>query len=201
VVRKLRQDVAAFHSYADADDTAPALAESLVGRTRDGAPLPLRDADSSSPNDFTYGGDPEGQRCPLGAHIRRANPRDALGFASTLSVRRRIVRRGVPYGPWWDPADPEAERGLMFVACNVRIAEQFEFVQKQWLNDGSAFGLGNSPDPLGGNWPPDSRRPFVIQGRPPRVIEHLPAFVTTRGGEYFFVPSVPGLRALAGRAG
>lgn len=204
VVRKLRQDVAAFRSYADADDTddkAPALAESLVGRTRDGAPLPLLGADSPSPNDFTYGGDPEGQRCPLGAHIRRANPRDALGFASTLSARRRLVRRGVPYGPWWDPADPEAERGLMFAACNVRIAEQFEFVQKQWLNDGSAFGLGNSPDPLGGNWPPDSRRPFVIQGRRPRVIEHLPAFVTTKGGEYFFVPSVPGLRALARSAG
>jgi Dyp-type peroxidase family len=197
VVRKLEQDVAAFRRYAGSDDAESSLAAELIGRTRDGAALELRGAACPSSNDFTYGGDPEGLLCPLGAHIRRANPRDALGFASTLSVRRRIVRRGMPYGPGWDPADPEADRGLMFVACNVRIAEQFEFIQKQWMNDGSAFGLGNSPDPLGGNWPPHSRRPFIVQGRPPKVKDPLPAFVKTKGGEYFFVPSVPGLRALA----
>ncbi len=197
VVRKLEQDVAAFRRYAGSDDSERSLASELIGRTRDGAALELQGSACPTSNDFTYGHDPEGLLCPLGAHIRRANPRDALGFASTLSVRRRIVRRGMPYGPRWDPADPEADRGLMFVACNVRIAEQFEFIQKQWMNDGSAFGLGNSPDPLGGNWPPHSRRPFIIQGRPPKVKDPLPAFVKTKGGEYFFVPSVPGLRALA----
>ena len=92
-----------------------------------------------------------------------------------------------------------SDRGLLFLACNVRIAEQFEFIQKQWLNDGSPFGLGNIPDPVSGLWPHPPPRPLVIAGRPPVVRAELSSFVTTRGGEYFFAPSVPGLWALARR--
>ena len=199
VVRKLEQDVAAFRRYAGSDDAESSLAAELIGRTRDGAALELRGAACPSSNDFTYGGDPEGLLCPLGAHIRRAeSPRRPRLRLHPLPSRRRIVRRGMPYGP---SAGSGQARGRAWLdvrrACNVRIAEQFEFIQKQWMNDGSAFGLGNSPDPLGGNWPPNSRRPFIVQGRRPKVKDPLPAFVKTKGGEYFFVPSVPGLRALA----
>jgi Dyp-type peroxidase family len=196
VVRKLQQDVAGFRSYAGADDEANTLAARLIGRKRNGVvreDSPLEDA-----NDFIYGDDPEGLHCPLGAHIRRSNPRDALGFRSTLSARRRIIRRGMPYGPWWSEAPDQTERGLLFLACNVRITEQFEFIQKQWLNDASPFGLGNAPDPASGLWPPGSPRPLVVTGRRPEVRADLRSFVTTKGGEYFFVPSVPGLRTLAG---
>jgi hypothetical protein len=86
----------------------------------------------------------------------------------------------------------------LFLAYNVRIAEQFEFVQKQWLNDASAFGLGDIPDPVSGLWPPDSPRPLVVTGEHPKVCADLRSFVTTKGGEYFFVPAFPGLRFLAG---
>jgi Dyp-type peroxidase family len=194
VVRKLQQDVARFRSYAD--DPANPLAARLIGRTQSGAPLEPPD-DTGDPNDFTYGQDPEGLSCPIGAHIRRANPRDALGFGSTLSVRRRIIRRGMPYDHRSDDASDQTDQGLVFLAYNVRIAEQFEFIQKQWLNDASPFGFGNIPDPVSGLWPPGSPRSLVVTGSPPEVRAGLPSFVTTKGGEYFFVPSVPGLRAIA----
>jgi Dyp-type peroxidase family len=211
VVRKLRQDVERFRAYAGNDGERGSLASRLVGRTSGGTPLmsPLRrdrratDGDTRSTgiaNVFTYGHDPEGLLCPLGAHIRRANPRDALGFGTTLSARRRIIRRAMPYGPSWDDRNPDADRGLLFIACNVRISEQFEFIQQQWLNDGSPFGLGNIPDPLGGGWDPGSPRALVVSDRPLTVSAPLPSFVTTTGGEYFFVPSITGLRALADHA-
>ena len=208
VVRKLRQDVEGFHAYAGRFGERGSLASRLVGRTSDGTPLmpsPRHDGRATDgdarttglANVFTYGRDPEGLFCPLGAHIRRANPRDALGFGTTLSSRRRIIRRGMPYGPPWDDGPPGEARGLLFVACNVRISEQFEFIQQQWLNDGSPFGLGNIPDPIGGGWDPEAPRAIAVGGRPPLVRSPLPSFVTTAGGEYFFVPSIPGLRALA----
>jgi Dyp-type peroxidase family len=211
VVRKLRQDVEGFRDYAGHGGERGSLASRLVGRTSDGTPLmspPRHDGTATDgdaratgvPNVFTYGHDPEGLLCPLGAHIRRANPRDGLGFGTTLSARRRIIRRAMPYGPAWDDGKPTTDRGLLFMACNVRISEQFEFIQQQWLNDGSPFGLGNIPDPLGGGWDPGSRRAIVVGGRPPLVRAPLPSFVTTAGGEYFFAPSIPGLWALADHA-
>lgn len=197
VVRQLEQDVAGFRRYTRPDGEPSPTARRLIGRTRNGTPLAPHDGTAQARNDFTYGNDPEGHACPLGAHSRRVNPRDALGFGSTLSARRRIIRRGMPYGPPWDEQTSQAERGLLFLAYNVRIAEQFEFVQTLWMNDGSAFGLGNAPDPVGGLWEPSSPRPLVVTGRPPEIRADLPSFVTTKGGEYFFVPSMPGLQALA----
>ena len=47
--------------------------------------------------------DPGGEACPLGAHIRRMNPRDELDSRGDTLVRaHRIVRRGLPYGGWLD---------------------------------------------------------------------------------------------------
>ena len=56
--------------------------------------------DPNRNTDFKYGKDDlEGTRCPIGAHIRRVHPRDAFGFKGRLIDRRRITRRGLPYGP------------------------------------------------------------------------------------------------------
>ena len=199
VVRKLAQDVEAFNRFTGADSCLPAQ---LVGRSTDGTPLiPPTDRDDEL-NDFKFGEDPEGQQCPVGAHIRRANPRDGLGFGTSLTARRRLLRRGMPYDGT-QSKDPHAWKpGLLFIAYNVRIAEQFEFIQSQWLNTGIAFGLGTDPDVISGHWPPDERRWITVRDANGRLVRNeLPRLVTVRGGEYFFVPSLPGLRALAQRAG
>src|SRR5436190_17614447 len=106
VVRKLHQDVRRFRSYVGSVAAASGLSEELiaakmVGRWPSGAPLALASEEDdprltlggeleSRLNDFRYGSDRRGMRCPLGAHIRRANPRDALGWRGLLSKRHRI---------------------------------------------------------------------------------------------------------------
>jgi deferrochelatase/peroxidase EfeB len=162
----------------------------MVGRWRDGTPLVLSPekpmpGESRSRewvNDFGYKArDPHGERCPLGAHIRRANPRDSLQ-KPLMTNRHRIIRRGVPY-----------EGGLMFVCYQADIARQFEFVQSQWLGEGNAFGLGRDADFT----TPGARGKLVLQ-RGPAAIVPLEAFVTLRGGGYFFAPGLTALRQIAG---
>ncbi len=169
-------------------------------------------------NHFRYGRDEDGLRCPLGAHVRRANPRDGLGWQGRPTKRHRIVRRSMPYGPErYDISkgpqsirdlgiEDEKERGIMFVCHQASIARQFEFIQTSWLNDGDPFWLGEERDLLavGAQEPPSPdlmRNPpaarLTIQGEPPRFLVPQEPFVTTRGGEYYFTPGLSALRALA----
>jgi Dyp-type peroxidase family len=212
VLRKLRQDVAAFREQTarEADrlglDATPHAAR-LVGRWPDGSPLALRPEgpdralgdDPRRANDFAYGDDPDGLRCPRGAHVRRTNPRDALGWEGRLTARHRILRRGMPYGEALaeGAADDGADRGLIFASVQASIARQFEIVQRQWCNDGNAFGLGHEPDPIAGAGGPGAvpARALVATG-PPRITEPLRSYVECRGGEYLVVPSLRALRAL-----
>jgi deferrochelatase/peroxidase EfeB len=155
--------------------------------------------------------------------VRRANPRASLKFAGNIVNRRRLLRRGIPYGTYLpegaSPASPEAqaERGIMFLTLNSSIDRQFEFVQKQWMSFGTELGQGDDGDPITGTRYGDGRMvdgtPFergkgdpkgriVIPGdqrtgRIPYVCTQLPNFVLTRGGEYFFMPSMTGLVLLA----
>lgn len=213
VYRKLSQDVAAFRSFlraaADAhtDGDEERLAAKLVGRWRDGTPLmssPDRPglyapSDRRHMNGFRYKHDPRGLRCPLGAHVRRTNPRDGLFGGAARTRRHRIVRRGMPYGaPLAELAgDDGADRGLVFVCFNASIARQFEVVQG-WCVDGDAFGLGDDRDLLlaGGR---GAGAKMTIQGHPPVVVAAPErALVTLRGGEYLLLPGVRALRSLAG---
>jgi Dyp-type peroxidase family len=209
VWRKLRQDVAGFRAQVAAQARRlgldeELLAAKLVGRWRDGSPLALRPSapdrelgnDKERANDFRYGDDPLGLRCPRGAHVRRTNPRDALGWEGRLTARHRILRRGMPYGPELPQGaeDDGVDRGLLFVCMQASIARQFEIVQSQWCNDGNAFGLGAQADPITG--PAGATVAHMIEGAPPRVMSPLRSCVECRGGEYFFVPSIAALRAL-----
>jgi Dyp-type peroxidase family len=211
VWRKLRQDVAGFRAYVAGAGAATGLGADLVaakvlGRWPDGSPLVLRPHggderlgnDRERVNDFVYAGDRDGIACPRGAHIRRANPRDGLRAGSKLTARHRLLRRGMPYGaPLPDGAPDDGEdRGLVFVSFQASIERQFEIVQERWLNDGDAFGLGRTADPVAGAVPEDGAR-VAFGGRPPHYATAMRAFVTPRGGEYLFVPGVAGLRALA----
>jgi Dyp-type peroxidase family len=211
VLRKLEQNVPEFrrlisHTAQQLDLTAELVAAKLMGRWQDGTPLTLRPSgpdptlasDKKSNNRFTYVHDVDGTRCPIGSHIRRANPRGSLGFGGVLERRHRIIRRGMPYG---SPLPPDAEndnaqRGLVFACFQADIERQFEFIQSQWLNDGNVFGVGTDRDPLIGDPGGGSGR-MRIEGRPPRFVDALQHTVTVRGGAYFLVPGISGLRALS----
>ena len=228
VWRKLYQDVARWRRvmknaaklYEDGDEHK--LSAKVVGRWPNGAPLvqyPDKAPEEYDPktaraNDFRYDGDVDGMRCPVGAHVRRSNPRDALGavkgpdgktvdFAGHLSFRHRMIRRGMPYGaplPDGVTTDDGADRGLVFVSFQASISRQFEGVQVQWLNAGNIFGLGHDADFILGD--PYGKGKMTIQGSPPYFLAPQETFVKTRGGEYLFVPGITALAALAdGTAG
>ncbi|HEX5658876.1 MAG TPA: hypothetical protein VFX59_16895 [Polyangiales bacterium] len=163
---------------------------------------------------FDYRDDQSGGRCPLGAHIRRANPRSALEFCQAgafetpgaLANRRRIIRRGLPYGESYTPEQRRdaQDHGIVFMALGASIRRQFEFVQQQWMNYGNDFQLANEKDALLGNHGKSERGAtgsMVVQTdpkqpEPPFFCAKIPRFVETRGGEYFFVPSLTALRMI-----
>jgi Dyp-type peroxidase family len=149
---------------------------------------------------FRYGDDLDGSKCPFGAHVRRGNPRDMLDpllsptvGASTLTNRRRILRRGLPY------IDGDGERGVIFMAICASPFRQFEFVQQQWMNYGLDFEAGNDTCPLVGDRSQSDKHviPAASPEGPAFIAAGLPQFVTTRGGDYFFLPSLSALRMLA----
>ena len=216
VYRKLHQNVATFRNYVEEQGRLypggkEKLASKFMGRWRDGTPVELSPdhpdpalvADDNRNTNFTYGNDLSGQRCPIGAHIRRGNPRDAFGFNGELVNRRRIMRRGMPYGkyvPEDQPVRDEDEHGIIFIALNASLFRQFEFIQQQWIEYGNDLHQGNDKDPVIGNH--EGKGKFVVQGtadpqNPPLLCAHEPNFVELRGGDYFFVPSLTALQMMA----
>ena len=152
-------------------------------------------ADPLRNNDFNYEQmDPHGYAVPLGSHIRRLNPRDT---AASMN-RHRMIRRGATYGPGLpeDAPDDGVERGIAaFIIC-ASLVRQFEFAQNVWINDKAFHELGNERDPIVGDQ--DGTLDYTIPDRPIRkVLKGLPAFTTTTGGAYFFMPGLNALRYLA----
>jgi Dyp-type peroxidase family len=240
VYRKLEQDVHAFRdltrdlasmleTHAPSGTDLPELAAAkLMGRWRDGTPLTLstgRSQQELAKEVFAFQqSDALGFGCPVGAHIRRANPRDSRpvdpntalkdggnpNLEKDLALRHRMLRRGIPYGTPLPPAEfddlsaPDAsaspdspERGLLFIALVGDIRRQFEFVQAHWMSDGNAFRLGGDVDIFSGAAQDGTK--FVVQGPEPTFIKPDVArpVVTCRGGEYFFLPGLSALRQIA----
>jgi Dyp-type peroxidase family len=207
--RKLHQRVAAFRRYlaerARSPEEQELLAAKMMGRWRSGAPLalcPAHDdpelgADRERNNDFLYGDDATGYKTPPGSHARRANPRDAQ--VAGLVRLHRMIRRGTAYGPELPEGvmdDDGADRGLMFAFVGAHLGRQFEFVQSEWLEAGSSFGLGDAKDPIAGT--NDGDGTLSIPTRPvPRRLRGLARFVVMRGGEYAFMPGLRALRWIA----
>jgi deferrochelatase/peroxidase EfeB len=216
-----------------AADTRELLTAKIAGRWSDGVPLartptvaawnefnaqypvvdPTKDPASFAAReqaliDFTYKDDPQGLKCPVTSHVRRVNTRDMLAPTGTegsvLNNRRRILRRGLPYGDSSAGVPDAAEHGIVMLVVCASLFRQYEFVQQQWLNYGLDSNAGNDTCPLVGNHSTGAGGPkakFVIAsdpttGRPPFIAEGLPQFVETRGGEYFFVPSMTALRMI-----
>jgi Dyp-type peroxidase family len=214
VMRKLKQEVEEFRTFvADKGrlvkgcpagvDPGEFLGAKMFGRWKDGSPLERypQGGRADPDNTFDYSADMAGASCPLGAHIRRVNPRDSLGFGGRIMRRHRLIRRSIAYGDYLEPgagaAEVAADRGIMFLAFNSGL-DQFEFVQQTWIGQGDDFQQGNDMDPVVGSRP--GRRMMIpgdeSTGRPPFLCFDIPRFVRTRGGEYFFAPSRTALRLL-----
>jgi deferrochelatase/peroxidase EfeB len=165
----------------------------------------VRDIAATPDNDFLFGAeDPQGLRCPFGAHIRRANPRESFAPGSqeqlAITNRHRILRVGRRYRP----ADGKRP-GLFFMCLNADLERQFEFVQQTWLQAPSFHGLMDERDPIIGSRHPDAQTRddgFSLPTREAPVrFTGMPEFVRTLGGGYFFVPGRSLLRYLASSAG
>jgi Dyp-type peroxidase family len=194
VLRQIEQDVDAFRAFANGRER---LAAQLVGRWPSGAPVTrYPDCDPGfghADNDFGYREDRHGLRCPIGAHVRRSNPRDSLSVhdvtpdaALALADQHRILRRGRVY-------EEGGKRGLVFVCLNANIEKQFEFVQASWVANPEFDGLDGERDALLGPGGQFTRPGAVL----PERVRGLAQFTTLRGGAYFFMPGLRSLEFLA----
>lgn len=213
VFRKLAQDVAGFEKYFKDQavrlygKTDPELEHRLaakcMGRWKSGAPLVLaHDKDDKAlgeNNKFQYAQeDKQGFYCPVGSHIRRSNPRDAIteNRKESLEVarRHRIIRRGRPFRQTL-PSGRE-EQGIFFICLNANLRRQFEFIQQTWINSPKFGGLYQDRDPIVGD--NDGTYSMTIPHHPVREqLNNLPRFVTVRAGGYFFLPGRNALRFLS----
>jgi deferrochelatase/peroxidase EfeB len=226
VFKMIQTDVVGFENFlrSKKDQIDPELlAAKMCGRWRNGVPLALSPDTDSPPgglspeqlNNFEYvdadgSGDPRGLRCPVGAHIRRINPRGqpvaGQGRPGGSNNTHRLIRRGMPYGPVYDPTQlyDGIERGLLGYFINSNIENQYEFVLSQWVNDSEFAGAvrlhPKSKDPLIGTQDP-AESIFVIprtDGAPPIRITGLSSFITTQAAAYCFLPSVTAIKFIAG---
>ena len=225
VFKQVETDVVGFEDFlqSNRDKIDPELlAAKMCGRWRNGVPLALS-PDTDSPaggippdqlNNFGYvdadgSGDPKGIRCPVGAHIRRVNPRGqpvaGQGLPGGSNNSHRLIRRGLPYGPAYDPTQrfDGVERGMLFHFINSNIENQYEFVLRQWANDSEFAGAvrlhPKSKDPLIGTQNA-AESIFVMpqaDGAPPIEITGLSSFVTTKAAAYVFLPSITAIKFIA----
>jgi Dyp-type peroxidase family len=219
------QEIADLLQLAEEDrELAGAM---IVGRFEDGTPATLSDEarGQTPPNNFNYVDDP-GRRCPFHAHIRKVNPRGSGGAEPEEGERSHaIVRRGIPFEDvercvhpddlpeatdfnqfirQVQPQLPDSGVGLLFMAYNSVIANQFKFIQQIWANN-TNFPV-QPPGPHGID-------PVIGQGINPPNDQKLPnewdnpaagtnnncsfsGFVTMKGGQYFFSPSLTFLKNL-----
>jgi len=193
-----------------------------MGQWRSARPQLTSDpGDTGLSNAFDYGDDPSGQNTPRFAHIRKVNPRNESRPDQTQdpSQNHRMIRAGIPYGDPLSPGAPDdgADRGLHFLAFVADVARQFEFVQRQWLNNPN-FPNGRAPGSPGGPYtppqpgtPPDGVDPVVgahragdavtlNQAGSAHTLTLLAETVHVTAGEYFFFASIAALHAIGSGA-
>lgn len=183
------------------------VAAQAMGRWRNGTPVdtspfkPLSDLTPDILNNFDYSGI---SACPAGAHVRRVSPRDAQIVQRAANYSRRLIRRGMPYGPDFDAANPDMrERGLLGSFIGASLGAQFEAVMCDWLNLGLHDpDITRSNDPLvGANSPETSWFDLRLMDGTPYRLRGFPRFVTARGGAYTFLPSLKAIAYLGALRG
>lgn len=214
VYRKLHQDVPGFHAKEQelggrlgiAPEEAGALA---VGRFRDGTPITnlsvfAPQGNKQPDNNFIYNkGDKDGLKCPFQSHIRKTNPRfdsvtgegigieqlpDNVSITREQELSHRIVRRGIPFGAQGNP-----DVGLIFICFQSDIGRQFEFMQKTWANSQRFVRRDTGVDPVIGQSDTAAPQKWGLwdrQSNAGNIDFDFSGFVTMKGGEYFFAPSM-----------
>ena len=185
----------------------------VIGRFEDGTPVTLSDKaliesstdpnDQSVPNNFDFRADLDGSKCPFHSHIRKSNPRGASPGGLAAEEPRQMARRGITYGDrakdTFDDISkmPEGGVGLLFMSYQRSIVDQFEFIQKRWVNDPSFPQNATGLDPVigqhGAMAPAAQQWPKVWGGSSVKVAFDFRDFVVMKGGEYFFAPSLSGI--------
>ena len=228
VFRKLEQNVRGFKEREKelagelfGDATSELAGAMAVGRFENGTPVTLSDedltihgtpiphADLGHINNFNYDSDGAGARCPFHAHIRKSTPRGDSGNVEEQKARM-MARRGIIYGHRFvHPNEatfeemPTKNVGLLFMSFQADLAQQFEFIQGQWVNN-VKFSHATPPtgtDPVIGQGPlTDHVHRYATRYDDPASIKAASAFggfVTLKGGEYLFSPCMSFLRNLA----
>jgi Dyp-type peroxidase family len=233
VFRKLEQNVKGFKETEEkiAEDLKleetnqdPELAGAmLVGRFEDGTPVVNQATDGVVKpvlNNFDFSQDTDGGKCPFHSHIRKTNPRgdSVREFGVPLEEERShiMARRGITYGTRNAQIDAEGKIielkdkpvggvGLLFMAYQKSIENQFEFTQVSWANNPGFVKSDASGNPVTGI------DPVIGQGSGSSIPQQQPAiwgdassnkpinfhgFVTMKGGEYFFAPCISFLKNL-----
>jgi putative iron-dependent peroxidase len=207
------QDFRDFEAAHPAENGEPSVSEKMIGRRKNGESLVRCPFAPKEIDAFRYrDADLDGFQCPRGAHVRRANPRDSLGWDTPSGIAssklHRLLRRGRVFAnspascagegatPCGDAAHREScGQGLFFMALNADIERQFEFVQQRWFEDPHFGDLASESDPLLGL---GKDRTFSIPAMPVgKRITGLADWTTVSGGGYFFVPGISALRFLA----
>jgi len=196
-----------------------------MGRIHDGQPTVLSPNPKAPKehvdNNFNYAGDPQGSKCPFFAHIRKVNPRGDTGNESLVATpvpleeekMHRIVRRGISYGKL--PSEvPEKDAGLLFMCFQASLVKQFNFMQKAWAKQSNFVKRDVGTDVVIGveikeQVPPNEHLTSIAEtykfpnewGSQETTEVDFKHWVTMRGGEFFFAPSMSFLKALAPKAG
>jgi Dyp-type peroxidase family len=217
VFRKLEQNVKGFkereekiaEKFGLKGKDAELAGAMIVGRFEDGTPVVTQKKDglvNPVPNNFDFKNDQGGNKCPFHAHIRKTNPRgDSIALGATLEQERShiMARRGITYGTRNAELDNEGKIielkdkpvggvGLLFMAYQSDLENQFEFTQQSWANNPNFVKQNTGIDPVIGqgaaasipqqqpvNWNSQTKKPINFDG-----------FVTMKGGEYFFAPCI-----------
>jgi Dyp-type peroxidase family len=222
VFRKLEQNVRGFkeaeEELADklklkGEDKERAGAM-IVGRFEDGTPIQFSNEagmiDGHKNNNFNYEFADE-SKCPYHAHIRKSNPRDDLKVLNeSLDAKNHVMaRRGIPFGKRTDDmfdgkidTKPTRGVGLLFMSYQASIEKQFEIIQKRWANNEDFISREKNDAPgldlIIGQGVSKKLGGYASKWGDKTSIKQFgfDKFVTMKGGEYFFAPSISFLKNL-----
>ncbi|KAG6332761.1 hypothetical protein ID866_6326 [Astraeus odoratus] len=198
----------------------------MVGRWPSGAPLakcPVFDdpdmaLDPERRNDFDYTvpdiHGPTNKYCPFTAHTRKVAPRNLDPYLQKKFIEASsIIRAGTPYG---DELPSETSRGLLFVCYQSHLDSGFvrqaiQFSRNDYFPPISVFPQAHGQDAIIGGPQQLDEGPIVpaptegtdqyLQWDPTSnnavPVTSVEVFVTSRGGEYFFVPSLSVLKEVS----